>query len=227
MRVRLVRAQERGRRRQLMDAHHYFGFRPMVGESLWYVAACDEQWVALLAWAAAALKCAARDARIGWTSSLKFRRLHVVANNVRFLILPRGPRRNLASQVLARNLERLSADWEREYGHAILLAETFVDRARFRGTCYRAAGWPELGVTRGFGKQAPVMWPMANRSSSWFAHALRACAHHRLHPCACSVWRGPDRRRPLAHANRARTASLPGTALSSRRLASPPAHPEA
>lgn len=153
--VRPVRGEERGRWRELMNAHHYLGFRPMVGESLWYVATAEERWVALLAWAAAALKCGARDVWIGWTPALQFRRLHLIANNVRFLILPEGHHPNLASQVLALNLRRLSADWERYYGHPILLVETFVDAARFRGTCYRAAGWQVLGTTRGFGKHGP------------------------------------------------------------------------
>ena len=71
-----------------MNAHHYLGFRPIVGQSLWYVATCEEQWVALLGWGAAALKCAPRDAWIGWRPALKFRRLYLLANNVRFLILP-------------------------------------------------------------------------------------------------------------------------------------------
>jgi len=151
--VRPVRAKERARWRELMDAHHYLGFRPIVGESLWYVATREEQWVALLGWGAAALKCSVRDAWIGWSPSLRFRRLPLIANNVRFLVLPEGHRPNLASQVLALNLRRLSPDWERYYGHPILLAETFVDAARFRGTCYRAAGWEPLGLTRGFAKR--------------------------------------------------------------------------
>jgi hypothetical protein len=135
-----------------MNAHHYLGFRPIVGQSLWYVATCQEQWVALLGWGAAALPCGPRDAWIGWTPALQFRRLHLIAKNVRFLILPEWHRPNLASQILARNLQRLSADWERYYGHPLLLVATFVDPARFRGTCYRAAGWQVLGATRGFGK---------------------------------------------------------------------------
>ena len=150
--VRPVRAEERARWRQLMNAHHYLGFRPMVGESLWYVATVEEHWVALLAWAAAALKCGARDAWVGWVPAMKFRRLHLVANNVRFLILPECHYPNLASRILALNLQRLSTDWERFYGHPLLLVETFVDAARFRGTCYRAAGWQVLGTTRGFAK---------------------------------------------------------------------------
>jgi hypothetical protein len=151
--IRPVRCEERARWRQLMNAHHYLGFRPIVGESLWYVATYVEQWVALLGWGAAALKCAPRDAWIGWTPALKFHRLHLIANNVRFLILPEWHRPNLASRVLALNLQRLSQDWERYYGHAILLVETFVDAARFRGTCYLAAGWQMLGATRGFAKR--------------------------------------------------------------------------
>jgi hypothetical protein len=135
-----------------MNAHHYLGFRPIVGQSLWYVATCAEQWVALLGWGAAALKCGPRDAWIGWTACLKFHRLHLIANNARFLILPQWHLPNLASRVLALNLQRLSQDWERYYGHPILLAETFVDGARFRGTCYLAAGWQRLGATRGFAK---------------------------------------------------------------------------
>jgi hypothetical protein len=153
--VRPVRSEERARWRQLMDAHHYLGFRPIVGQSLWYVATFQNQWVALLGWGAAALKCAPRDAWIGWTPALKFRRLHLIANNVRFLILPDWHRPNLASQILARNVQRLSEDWERYYGHPLLLVETFVDPERFRGTCYRAAGWQVLGTTLGFGKHGP------------------------------------------------------------------------
>jgi hypothetical protein len=150
--VRLVRAEERARWQALLAEHHYLSGAHMVGEALWYVATAGAEWVALLAWAAAALKCRPRDGWIGWTPPLQWRRLRFVVNNVRFCLLPPA-RPNLASQVLARNLRRLSADWERAYGHPVLLAETFVDPRRFRGTCYRAAGWQCLGTTRGFAKQ--------------------------------------------------------------------------
>ena len=150
--VRLVRTEERGRWQTLLQQHHYLGCPRMVGQALWYVATLGDAWVALLAWAAAALKCGPRDIWIGWPRALQWRRLPFVVNNVRFCLLP--PRRpHLASQVLARNVRRLSADWERAYGHPVLLAETFVDATRFRGTCYRAAGWQCLGVTRGFAKR--------------------------------------------------------------------------
>jgi hypothetical protein len=151
--VRLVRAEERARWQLLLQQHHYLGCPRMVGQALWYVATVAGEWVALLAWAAAALKCRPRDAWIGWTPPLQWRRLPLVVNNVRFCLLPPGPRPNLASRVLARTCRRLSGDWERAYGHPVLLAETFVDATRFRGTCYRAAGWQCLGVTRGFAKR--------------------------------------------------------------------------
>jgi len=148
--VRPVRFDERPQYKQLMGAFHYLGFHGTVGESIWYVATLSQQWVALLTWAAPAFKNRHREAWIGWDPSLKARRLHFIANNVRFLILPGIRIKNLASKLLALNLRRLSQDWQNRYGHPILLAETFVDLSRFAGTCYRAAGWLPLGQTRGF-----------------------------------------------------------------------------
>jgi hypothetical protein len=141
-----------------MRKHHYLGFRHIPGESLWYVGTAGGDWVALIGWGAAALKCGARDRWIGWPRELQWRRLHLVVNNARFLILPGWNRPNLASRVLGLNLKRVGRDWERHHGHPVLLAETFVDGARFRGTCYRAAGWEVLGQTRGFGKRNDGYW---------------------------------------------------------------------
>ncbi|MGH2359034.1 MAG: ISAs1 family transposase [bacterium] len=156
--VRLVRREERARWRELMREHHYLGFERIIGKSLWYVASIDRAWVALLGWGSAALKCGVRDRWIGWDRALQWRRLHLVVNNARFLILPGWHQPNLASRVLALNLKRLSEDWEVCHGHPVLLAETFVDGARFRGTCYRAAGWQALGETRGFAKRNQGYW---------------------------------------------------------------------
>jgi len=43
------------------------------------------------------------------------------------------------------------------------MAETFVDGRRFRGTCYRAAGWQALGETRGFAKRNDHYWHHGQR----------------------------------------------------------------
>lgn len=156
--VRLVQQDEWRQWRELMQQHHYLGFEPIIGESLCYVASVGEKWVGLLGWGSAALKCGVRDRWIGWERGLQWRRLHLIANNVRFLILPGWNRPNLASQILALNVKRLRQDWEICHGHAVLLAETFVESGRFRGTCYRAAGWQVLGETRGFGKRNRGYW---------------------------------------------------------------------
>lgn len=156
--LRLAKRDEIPRWRALMRQYHYLGFERIVGNALHYIATSGEQWVALLGWGSAALKCAARDQWIGWDQHLHYRRLHLIANNIRFLILPDCHQPNLASRLLAMNLKRLSDDWLRFHGNPILLAETFVDHARFRGTCYRAAGWQELGLTRGYSKRNNQYW---------------------------------------------------------------------
>ena len=151
-RVRLIRPDERPRWEALMREHHYLGPNAPVGNVLRYVACANDQWVALLSWQSAALKCAARDQWIGWSRILQYQRLHLLANNSRFLVLPDARRPHLASRVLGLSLARLSADWCTAYGHPLLLAETFVDPARFQGTCYAAANWRCVGQTRGFAK---------------------------------------------------------------------------
>jgi hypothetical protein len=177
--VRPVRREEQSHWRTLMQRHHYLGFERIVGESLCYVASRGTDWVALLGWGSAALKCGPRDRWVGWDRALQWRRLHLIVNNVRFLILPEGQEANLASRVLALNLKRLSQDWELYYGHPVLLAETFVDGARFRGTCYRAAGWQVLGETRGFAKRNRHYW-RHGQSKLVFVRPLVADALSRL-----------------------------------------------
>jgi hypothetical protein len=177
--VRLVEPTERSLWNRLMKRHHYLGFQSLVGQSLRYVAAHHGQWLALLGWSSAALKCKTRDQWIGWTEALKLERLPLVANNSRFLILPGVHIPNLASRILALNLKRLSGDWHKAYGHPIYLAETFVDPRFYRGTCYRAAGWLYLGTTRGFANHHGT-YIHHGSPKSVFVHALRPDAAKRL-----------------------------------------------
>ena len=142
--------QERARYGQLMTAHHYLKSDHLVGEQLRYVAEVAGQWVALLSWSAASYHLKDRDQWIGWSDPQRRRRLALVANNSRFLILPGVDCPNLASRLLALCLARLSADWQATYDHPILLVESFVDSQLFRGTCYKAQGWTLLGATKGF-----------------------------------------------------------------------------
>lgn len=150
--VRPIRFEERSRWAALMRSHHYLGFDGIVGESLYYVATLSSEWVALLGWGWAALRCSARDRWIGWSDIVRSRRLNRVTNNVRFLVLPDIKIKNLASRILSLNLKRLNRDWETFHGHPIDLAETFIDPSRFAGTCYKAANWIFLGQTSGYGR---------------------------------------------------------------------------
>ena len=152
--VRPVRdGEERAEWDRVMDAGHYLGFRGMFGGGLRHIAVGpDGRWLALLGWCSGAFKVKARDAWVGWAPEQQFRRLHLVANNCRFLVLPAGRVPNLASRALALSLRRLSDDMEAVFGHPVLLAETFVDPSRFTGSCYLAANWTPLGETRGFAR---------------------------------------------------------------------------
>lgn len=151
--VRLLHPAERDRFDQLLVAEHYLHSADLVGEQLRYVAEHDGQWVALLTWNAAAFNLKDREAWIGWSPKQKRRRLSLVVNNSRFLILwPPGQAPNLASRVMKLCLRRLSADWQSAYGHAVLVAESFVDSQLFRGTAYKAGGWTLLGQTQGYGR---------------------------------------------------------------------------
>jgi hypothetical protein len=133
-----------------MQQHHYLGALPKISETLWYVATWREEWVALLSFSAAALKCAVRDRWIGWNFRQRYNRLKLIVNNSRFLILPAWHVFNLGSRVLSLCQRRLASDWQATFGHGVVLLETFVDPQRFRGTVYRAANWVYVGNTRGF-----------------------------------------------------------------------------
>jgi hypothetical protein len=152
--VRPIDDSERDLWDSLMGKHHYLGFKQLVGEQIRYIALMQDKWVALIGWASAAYKNGHRDQWIGWSPEQRIKRLRFVANNSRFLILPGIRIKNLASKILALNLKVICADWQKAYGHPVILAETFVDHNRFSGTCYKAAGWLSLGRTRGFGRSA-------------------------------------------------------------------------
>jgi hypothetical protein len=136
----------------LIEQHHYLGYTQPVGEHLKYLVFAGGRAVACLAWSSAPRHLGPRDRYIGWSPAARRRNIHLVAYNPRFLILPWVEVRHLASHLLGQMMRRLSADWERVYGHPIHFAETFVEPARYRGTCYRAANWVVLGRTTGRGK---------------------------------------------------------------------------
>ena len=137
---------------EYIDRYHYLGYKPLPGAQLRYFAYAGERPVALLGFGAAAWKTGPRDEWIGWSRSQRQRNLSGVVNNARFLILPWVRVASLASKLLSMASRALPADWEGRYGYRPVLLETFVERDRFAGTCYRAANWTCVGETQGRGK---------------------------------------------------------------------------
>jgi len=104
-------------------------------------------------WGSAAWSVKSRDTFIGWNKSAKEKNLQFIANNTRFLILTWVSVKCLASKILALNAKRLCDDWLKIYHHPVYLLETFVERNRFKGTCYKAANWILTGRTKGIAKR--------------------------------------------------------------------------
>jgi len=137
---------------ELIERHHYLGYRVPVGAQLRYLVRSACGLVACLLWSSPAWKMAARDRWIGWSAPQRARNLPLLVSNSRFLILPWVRVKGLASKILAHCTRQLPQDWETLYGQRPLLLETVVDARRFAGTCYRAANWIELGETQGRGR---------------------------------------------------------------------------
>lgn len=148
--------------KSLVQEHHYLGYAHPVGEHLKYLVRAQGQPIACFCWSSAPRHLGARDRYLGWSPAARKANIRFVAYQSRFLILPWVSVPHLASHLLGAISRRLSADWEGVYAHPIYFTETFVDPARFRGTCYRAANWTVLGVTLGLGKDATTKRP--NRS---------------------------------------------------------------
>lgn len=148
---------------RLLAQYHYLGYTQPVGEHLKYlISAQGRRPIACFLWSSAPRHLGPRDRFIGWTPVIRRRNLHLIAYNPRFLILPWVRVPYLASHLLGRMAAVLSQDWQHLYHHPVYFLETFVDPARFRGTCYRAANWIVLGRTTGRGKADQTHRP--NRS---------------------------------------------------------------
>lgn len=136
----------------MVRTYHYLGYEKMMGPRVKYLVSYQGRPIAALSYNRAALRVGVRDTFLDWTPAQKRVLLAHVVNNNRFLILPWVRIRNLASHLLSCTLKRLRHDWMTLYHTEPYLVETFVDRDRYPGTCYRAANWRYLGETRGFAK---------------------------------------------------------------------------
>jgi hypothetical protein len=136
----------------LIGTYHYLGYQQAKGAQVKYLVSYRERPVAGLSFGPAAFKVAARDQLIGWSVPQRPARLAWVANNDRFLLLPWVEVPNVASFVLSRWVRRLRSDWQRVYQQDLVLVETFIEKERFRGSCYAAANWTCIGESCGRGR---------------------------------------------------------------------------
>jgi len=141
---------------EYIERYHYLGHSPLPGAQLRYFITAGEQIVALTGFGAAAWQTAPRDQFIGWTHDQRKKNLYLIVNNARFLILPWIQSKNLASKILSLTIRHLPKDWGERYNIRPVLMESFVQKNRFAGTCYKAANWIKAGETKGRGKLGPA-----------------------------------------------------------------------
>ena len=133
-----------------VDRHHYLGYRRPFGAHIrYFVTDRHGRRLGCLLFEAVTKQLPCRDGWVGWSDRVRDRNRHLMVVNSRYLIFPWVRVAHLASSVLAKATRRLADDWERIHGWRPVLCETFVDGTRFRGVCYRAAGWQHIGTTTG------------------------------------------------------------------------------
>jgi len=165
----VVPKAEHGRFDELMGDLHYLGSAKPTGDFLRQAVVCDGEWVAILAWGPACYALRDRDEWIGWHAALRAERQKLIVQNRRYLLLhERGTEANLASKALASALRALPDQWETAFGYRPLLAETFTDIEKFRGTCYKACNWIAAGESQGFSRDALDFYvPHGNIKQLW------------------------------------------------------------
>jgi hypothetical protein len=179
--IRLVRrTEEEGLFGYLLSQYHYLGYSRPVGEHLKYLVLAGSRPVACLGWSSAPRQLDLRDEFIGGSKEQSRRNLHLIAYNTRYLILPWVGVPHLASHLLGRIARRISADWQKSYGHPVHLLETFVDTERFRGACYRAVNWICVGRSHGRGTKAPTGQRRCSIKELWVYPLSRHFRQHLL-----------------------------------------------
>ena len=179
--VRLLADNEVGQFNFYLERDHYLESSRFAGQSLRYVAEVEGQWVGLLTFSAPALHLKGRERWIGWSPRQRARRLGLVVNNSRLLMLAERHRYpNLASRVLGLVLRRLSADWQERWCHPVLVVESFVDESQYRGTCYRACGFEAVGPTEGFSRASRDFYQEHGQPKQLYLRELRPGARKRL-----------------------------------------------
>jgi len=179
--VRPMLDAEKPRFDMLLKTKHYLGSARMAGQTLRYVAELDGEWVAIASFSAAALHLKAREKWIGWSARQRTRRLGLIVNISRYLVLPdRQQLPNLASRALGMCLRRLSRDWQDKWGHPVLAVESFVDETLYRGICYKACGFEAVGETAGYSRSSRDFYEKHGAPKQLYLRELEKSARSKL-----------------------------------------------
>ncbi len=186
MNVRPILPEEEEQWDRKMGAAHPLGNPQFAGHRVKYVAERRGRPIALLSFSACAYHLADRDRWIGWTSEQAIQRRHFVVQNSRFLVLPceGDHQRTFGSRILAAAARRISADWVERFGYPVLLLETFIDPAYYRGVSYLASGWTQVGVTRGFRRDGREFYCADSTPKTIWIRSLRPDARELLKAAA-------------------------------------------
>ena len=139
-----------------VSRYHYLGLATPVGRLIRYLIYGDGNLLGGISFSECAWSLGARDYLLANAGIPEASWRDSVINNNRFLILPSVEVPNLASRILAAALRQVRGDWMASFGADPVVAETFVDPARYSGTCYVAANWLIAGTTRGFAKRGAL-----------------------------------------------------------------------
>lgn len=134
----------------LLNAHHYLRAPSLIGRHLIYAIEIGKYCLGAMCFSDACRQLAPRDRFLGWAAVRREQRVGFVIQNDRFLLLPGVSGNNVASRALGLCVRRVADDWKGAFKVPVLVAETFVDPARFSGRCYQAANWIRVGESQGY-----------------------------------------------------------------------------
>ncbi|MEP9409789.1 MAG: IS4 family transposase [Candidatus Brocadia sp.] len=139
--------------KEMVEEYHYLHSAKLYGQQIKYLVKSSEVgWIGAMSFSSSAWRVKVRDERLGWDEEERKGGLRKVVSNSRFLIVPWLRVKNLASHVISKALKRLPGDWEEAYKTTPVLVETYVEKGRYEGTCYKASNWEYLGETQGRGR---------------------------------------------------------------------------
>ena len=150
-----------------LEREHYLGAVTPNNREVVQLALRHNQVLAIVVWTRAARKLAAREAWIGWDGRTRTRRLPLLVQNNRFLVLSKVRQTNLASRVLGLpwRRSRSTGSSARECSHSWRRPSSIRNVTPAPATRPRA-GRRSAARPASRGTAMIIMWRMARRSDS-------------------------------------------------------------